>query len=381
MRKTLVFILFFLTAQAMSQSNASNESTTEWIPVQITPGELIIPIKVDGHPATAHLVNGIESNFIDKDFIDKNNIPYQKTGIGQSNTISLTLQIGGLTVNQPVSAILIQHQIRNASIDLTLGDDIFKEFVVDIDFPNKRIAFRSPGGFAPPDGITPFTFKQIGESRAAAASVEGGPLMSYWIYLGDPVPISIHQRYYTNYAILQGRAKSVRMGGGQRSPPEAIATLREVRFAGADFSQVPAVFPDDSVTGDHPDTVAGHIGLGILSRCRIIFDYSHDRLYVIPGSAAIVKAPFPKDRSGLVMRKVQNSFVVRFVCPESPAMMSGFQIGDTVLQINNQLPPSFMGMAWQSAGWSSVRATDSGITYSFMIKDGTVRKLTTTDFF
>jgi membrane-associated protease RseP (regulator of RpoE activity) len=148
-----------------------------------------------------------------------------------------------------------------------------------------------------------------------------------------------------------------------------------------DFKQIPAVLPDDSVSGPHPTEVGGHIGVGLLSRFRVIFDYTHGRIYMIPAAPSLAKAPFTKDRSGLVLRKIHDDYIVTFVCPGSPAIKAGFQPGDTVTQVNNQPLPALQGIAWQTAAWSSVQATEVGKTYSFTLKDGTVRTLTTAEFF
>jgi hypothetical protein len=382
MKRALFLTLAILTAWQVvrSQSSDRKDSSSGWLPIQIASGQLLVPVTINGQAALAHLVNSIDENYIDKDFVDRNSIPYDAP-TEKKKVAALTIQIGGLTVNQAIRAILMQHQDRTPAVDVILGDDIFKAFTIDIDFPHQRIAFHRPGGMNLVKGVAPLAFKQNGESRAVPASIEGGPPKFYWVYLGDPAPVSVYQNYFTDHAMLQGRAHSIRMGGGSRTPPEAIATVRIVNLASARFYDVPGVFPDDSVTGAHPAEVAGHIGLGILLRCRVIFDYSHDQLYVIPGSQSMVRAPFPKDRSGLAMRKVQENYVVRFVCPGSPAMKAGFQVGDTVTKVNDQPLSTFVGTAWQLVAWTSVDLTNAGTTYRFEIKDGTARKLTTADFF
>ena len=81
------------------------------------------------------------------------------------------------------------------------------------------------------------------------------------------------------------------------------------------------------------------------------------------------------------MRKVQDDYVVRYVCPGSPAMKAGFQVGDTVVRVNDQSMPAFLGTAWQTAAWGSVQLTDVGTTYRFTLKDKTVRELTTAEYF
>ena len=384
MKKVFTFILVTLIAgQAKSQSvdgpSSKSGPSSGWLPIQITTNRVLVPVTVDGHPATANLVNGITTR-IDKDFIDNNNSSFMNTP-GQQLQASLSLQFGAVTAPQPINAVLYGHQNSNPPVDIIAGDEVFKELVVDIDFPNQRIAFYHPDTFIPPAGATPLVYKQDGDSRAASASIEQGPPMFYWVYMGDPAAISVYQAYSTSHGMLQGRANSIRMGGGPRTPPETIATVNQVNLAGTEFNQVPGVFPDDSVTGAHPAEVAGHIGLGLLSRCRVIFDYSHDCLYIIPGPQAATKAPFPKDRSGLVMKKTKDDYVVRYVCPGSPAMKAGFQIGDTVIQVNNQLMPALLGTAWQTAAWGNVHLTDVGTTYIFTLKDKSVRKLTTAEYF
>lgn len=384
MKKILALILVALIArhvksQSVDGLSGKGDPSGGWIPMQVTTNRVLVPVIVNGHPATANLVNGINSR-IDKGFIDVNNISVMNTP-GSQLQASLILQFGTVTVSQPVKAVLYGHQNSNPAVDIIAGDEVFKELVVDIDFPNQRIAFYRPDTFIPPAGVTPLVYKQDGDSRAVSASIEEGATMFYWVYMGDPAPISVYQAYNTSHAMLQGRANSIRMGGGQRTPPEAIATVSKVNLAGTEFNQVPGVFPDDSVTGTHPAEVAGHIGLGLLSRCRVIFDYSHDRLYIIPGPQSAIKAPFPKDRSGLVMKKALDDYVVRYICPGSPAMKAGFQVGDTVIRVNNQSMPALLGTAWQTAAWGNVHLTDVGTTYLFTLKDKTVRKLTTAEYF
>ena len=183
-----------------------------------------------------------------------------------------------MTISEPVNADVFDHRDSTPPVDMLAGDEVLKEVIGDIAFPCRRVAFYRPDSFIPPKGVTPLGYKEDGESRAVSASIEHGPPMFYWVYMGDPAPFSVYQAYFTSHHMLQERANSIRIGGGQRTPPEAIATVSQVDLAGTEFNQVPGVFPDDSITGAHPAEVAGHIGLGLLSRSRVIFDYSHDRL-------------------------------------------------------------------------------------------------------
>jgi hypothetical protein len=384
MKKAIgLFLVALIAGRVESQSVDSISGvggrSSGWIPIQVTTNRVLVPALVNGHPATADLINSIATR-IDQGFVDDNHLASSAT-IGHSSSVSVTLQFGPVTVSQPVNAVVYGHQAPTPPMDLFAGDEVFKEFVVDIDFPNQRVNFYRPDAFTPPAGVSPLIFKQDGESRAVSVSVEDGLPMSFWVYLGDPGAISVHQRYSMSHGMLQGRTNSIRMGGGPRTPPEAVATVREVKLAGIEFNQVPGVFPDDSVTGAYPADVSGHIGLGLLSRCRVIFDYGRDRLYLIPGPRSAIAAPFPKDRSGLVLKKTQDDYVVRYVCPGSPAANAGFQVGDTVVQVNGQPMPALPGTAWQTAAWGNVQLTDVGRTYVFTLKNKAVRKLTTAEYF
>ena len=363
MNKFLVLLLVALSwAQAKSQSSG-------WIPYKLTTGQIFRPVTVNGHQVNARLVNYGKTR-VDRDLV---------TSIGLDTTKTFHIQFGKLALPQGLVVTLYQHPPNTPPFDIFLGNEPFQQWIVDIDFPNKRIAFYNPDGFTPPAGAIALTFNQYAESHAVPLRVEGGPEKSYWVFLGEPAPISIYSSYFTPRGKLQDRPSSLRMGGGQKTPPEAIATVKEVRLSDRDFTQIPGVFPDDSVTGEHPEEIAGHIGVGFCAQARVIFDYVHNRFYLVPGKPT--NKALPKDYTGLVLVKAQDDYVVKFVSPHSPAMKAGFKPGDTVIQINHQPVLAFQGIAWQAPAWRTVLDSKKGVTYTFTLKDGNILKLTTDEFF
>jgi len=222
-----LFLISFAIAQANSQSAKNhfgkNDSSGSWIPIRVTTNRILIPVMVNGHPATANLINSITTR-VDKDFIDNNHIPLLPGTFGQPRQVSLTVQIGSETISQPITATQYQHQNSSPSVDIMLGDELFKEFVVNIDFQHQRL---TPDSYFPPKNATLLAFKQNGDSRVVSASIEHGPTMFYWIYMGNPAPISVYQNYFTAHGMLKGRVNSIRMGGGQRPHPNQL--LRYVR--------------------------------------------------------------------------------------------------------------------------------------------------------
>lgn len=265
--------------------------------------------------------------------------------------------------------------------DFVLGDDVFQGLTVDIDFAHHRIAFIDTSEFRRPAGYLPLPLVTVEDSRAVPVAIEGGVPQKFDVYLGDPAPVSVYEACVAAQGLLKNKPASIRLGGGVGThPKEGVASLQYVQFGGMEFRVVPGVFPSDSVRGSTSTAVAGHIGLGLLSRFHVIFDYLHDLLYVNPYAGAVSTA-FPKDRSGLFLIESQGVYTVEFVAPESPAEKAGFKTGDTIRNIDQKPVTAYQGQAWQTAALATLRSTSPGTTFIFTLSDGQKRELHTQDYF
>jgi S1-C subfamily serine protease len=164
-------------------------------------------------------------------------------------------------------------------------------------------------------------------------------------------------------------------GGVGGFHPWTVASLSRIIFAGVDFSQVPADFAPDTLSGANSNVVVGNIGLPILARFRLIIDYSHDRLYAAPYADA-ASTPFAKDRVGMTVIKQNAELVVKFVSPGSPAEAAGFKIGDSIAMIDRK-----PAAAWTESSLDTLRYASLGTVMSITLKGGNVRKIKAADFF
>lgn len=84
-------------------------------------------------------------------------------------------------------------------------------------------------------------------------------------------------------------------------------------------------------------TFDGIIGADILSRFRVCFDYTGERLLLEPTPASF--RPFRADASGLVLRLSDDGltpFSVAFVVEASRAARAGVQVGDGLVEVNQR---------------------------------------------
>jgi hypothetical protein len=85
--------------------------------------------------------------------------------------------------------------------------------------------------------------------------------------------------------LLEGQTtQGVTVGAIGGDAPGAIAYVRQVKLGGVSFASVPALFSDTWPSASYTDRVEGLLGLGLLSQFRVIVDWPHDRLFLIPAA-------------------------------------------------------------------------------------------------
>ena len=216
---------------------------------------------------------------------------------------------------------------------------LFKHFVVDINFDSMMITL-----------IRPESFEYHGEGAEVAWKPMGfGPwCIPATLDLADgrkiSLPLLMDLGYNDQLQLWSGKENHI-------SPPEKalpaglgrniqgiptsgyVGRLPQIDIGGYEISDllVAYVSPEDSKDA----TAEAMIGLGLLSRFNLIFDYSRQRLIIAPNSR--FNDSFDYDMSGLSTRKSPDGFleIVR-VYDNSPASDAGLKIGDEIISINGR---------------------------------------------
>jgi hypothetical protein len=361
-------------------------SSTGWIPFEFWAGNRIyFPAKVNGHEVNVLLDSGASVSSIDKAYaasiglVSKGN--FAGAGSGGVETFGfingVQVQVGNLTLRDINVGAFDFTQIAEKighPLLFVLGDELFNELAVEIDFKGRRLLFRDPATVVKPAGAVEVPLVRV-KDRTVPVSVEHRPAVQFEFDLGDGSAIDIFPSYYKAQKLLENRRTSQRIGGGVGGfSPETVATLSSIDFAGVAFAQVPANFTNDTRSADNSNLILGVVGVPVLERFQLIVDYSHDRLFATPYPE--IEAPFGKDRLGIHGINKDDAIVVDFVSPGSPAQAAGLKIGDKISAIN-QSPT----IVWNEAKLRELRNQNAGTVVTLTLSGGGIRKVILADFY
>jgi hypothetical protein len=268
-------------------------------------------------------------------------------GEGEDNeaylTSALNIGIPGM-VSHDVNAAILKKDMFNLSsfagmpIDGILGYEFFSNFAVKLNFVDSTITVCKPedlrhmGKFTP----IPISIEERKPYMQANITFPNGKTVDskLVIDIGAGHPVSIENMIKNNG--LPAKSIPASLGIGLNGPIEGyLSRVNEVDIGKYKIMAVIASFPDDrkahitaSVRRD------GNLGVGILKKFDVIFDYPDNLLYLKPND--FFKEPFEHDMSGMEYYST-NDFehvVVSRVEPGSPADNLGIERGDEIVSVN-----------------------------------------------
>ncbi|ABF88131.1 hypothetical protein MXAN_6280 [Myxococcus xanthus DK 1622] len=369
---------------------AKGHHSTGFIPFEFfDENRVYIPARVNGQATQVLLDSGAEMTVVDTAYARELGLKTQgqlaAVGSGGHAQAQLAggvditlgnLRLTGLTVaviNLSEVARLIGHPLP-----VVLGKESFNQLVVDVDFPNRRVAFHDASRFkAPPRAVRLPLVESAGGQRAVQISIEGRPPIPVLFDVGNGGALSLFPAYWQQAGLLTERRSSRTLSGAVGGLRERdVATLKDIQLAGITLKDVPTVFDDAGKSISASDRLLGNLGLAVLGRFRMITDYATDTLMLVPDARAL-RQPFRKDRSGLIALPAEGRLVVKLVAPGSPAAGSGWKEGDEIIAIDGKpIGPDYAGT--ELARW---RYRAAGQTVMLTLKDGSKRRLTLRDYY
>ena len=381
--------LFARPVPPKTWSFASGAHATEWIDFDFfNDNQIFIPAQVNGSEVKVLLDSGAGISLIDSTLAKQINVEANGklpiSGVGGQATMQIASQIqirlAGLTFRHIRAGVMDLSQVSEQvgrPMPFILGKEAFNEFIIDIDFAHHRIAFQDPAAFSAPSGAVRVALGRHEDRRSVPLSVEGRSPVSFDFDLGNNGGLIVYSAYRDAVHLLDGRPQSLGLSAGVGGLIKSkIATLKSISIAGIEIAAVPTEFPDAADNAVNSDRTAGNVGLLVFSRFRLLTDYPHDALWLIP-NADHLHDPFLKDRSGLASMPAKDRLKVLMVAPGSPAEHAGFKEGAEILAVNGkQIDAGYSGS--ELSHWAHQAP---GTIVNLTLADGSVQQLTLQDYY
>lgn len=274
----------------------SNDSDSSgWIHFDFVDGKRIfIPAEVNGQRAMLLLDSGAETTVLGKDVAHGPGVACSGQigveGSGGSDAASLctgvSIRLGDATLAGVTATQMDLEAVgRNVGVPIAaiLGQEIFNSSVVDIDFKERRIAFRAFEHFRIPSGARRLALRPWSGNRVLEVSVESKPAISVFFDLGNGSALDIFPSYWKPLHMLDHRPSTTsQMGGSGGKKPVSVATVDPLLFGGVVFHNVRTNFTAEADTTENSVAVQGNLGMQVLAHFRLMTDYARDEMYVIP---------------------------------------------------------------------------------------------------
>ncbi len=376
-------LLYARPADIRAAVFTAGQNSTGWLELKIDPARgLLLPVELNGKPVLALLDSGASGSAISLDDLPGLGLKaggylYNRgasTEIVAQTVRGAEIRIGDLTLRDPAivaQAAKSMSAIRSATSALPvliLGGDAFNGLIVDLDLPNKRVAFQDAMSTQPPQGAIELPLIQNGQLRTVPVAIEGSEPAQFSVDTGYNGALQISPAFARAHNLPGSRAASaagVYEIGGYASEP--ITTLHRLEIGGVMLRDAPVELPPGWRIGDG---IGGMLGLAVLQRFRVILDFSHDKLWLVP-STQQVGAPFWREHLGIVAAQDDVGVRIMHIYPNSPAASAGLRPGDMIVRINGDpANSSNLSAAANSPTGTHVRiALDDGVEHDIALAD------------
>ena len=226
-----------------------------------------------------------------------------------------------------------------------LGYEVFKEYVIQIDYAGGTVDFHDPARYAAPtdaeivpiaiEDQAPFVRSEIlGPSGSTAARLE--------FDTGQTGALTLVRPFVDQHRLLEPGQPEVRITTGALLPGQIAATVTRVnglklgRFTLGHL--VANIAPTAEAAGLSGETV-GILGGAMLKRFAVTIDYSRNQVILVSRSEEGLAEPTEFDMSGMSLAAQgpdYREYRVRSVIDGSPAADAGVMVGDLVSGIDGK---------------------------------------------
>jgi len=388
------FVLTAVAMVALGSPTAAldvDSGQTEWIPFELHDDQHIyFRGTVNGHETDIALDTGAEVSVIDESFAQRIGIRRKKSanlrGVGGQvkayQARDVALSSGSLSVRRAKAVVVdlsMFNSVTGRPMPFMLGIEALKNVIIDIDYPNRRIAFRPGKDFDYEGSGNTVKLRRLESGRhAIEASIEGRETGWYLIDTGSGNTAYIFPQFAKHQQLLDDRAQSSEWisGGVAGLVREATVSVSQFSLGGFSLDDVPVVIPLDENIVHTKEDFDGLLGNAVLSRFRIILDYGRGLMHIEPAAGRKTQK-FSRNLIGLAAIPQGDRLSVIFVAPGSPADRAGWEKGMFVTTVNGKT-----GTATElRAMLRDLSKSDAGTRIALLDENGVERPVLTARYY
>lgn len=260
-----------------------------------------------------------------------------------------TFTIPGLAgFSQPVNiALPVRHLAPRMGQDFDgiLGSEFIKEFVVELDYQARVIRLHDKDKF---------NYTGRGESIPIKLNGAGHPIIDgevtpigsdpvkgkFVLDIGSGAALILYSPFVVEHHLLGPDLKTIKaigVGGAGGASAGRIGRVTELKIGAFKISNPMTMFSEDKEGALASSAVLGNIGAQVISKFRLLLDYSHDRIIFEPNST--FPEGFERAFSGLAMvaeGKDYRTFRITDLLDNAPAAEAGLQKDDIITAIDGK---------------------------------------------
>ena len=342
-----------------SNSNVLGPSSAVTIPFELVNRHVVIKVKVNNsRPLSFVLDTGDKFAIIDLDRAKELGLTLQGAlsagGAGSGRPTGTfvrnsTFTIAGLAgFSQPVNIAL---PVRNLAprmgqdFDGILGSEFIKEFVLELDYQARVLKLHDKDKF---------TYTGPGESIPIKLNGAGHPIIDgevtpkgsdpvkgkFVLDIGSGAALILYSPFVVEHRLLGPNLKTIRaigVGGAGGASTGRIGRVTELKIGTFKISNPTTLFSEDKEGALASSAVLGNIGAQVVSKFRLLLDYSHGRIIFEPNST--FPEGFERAFSGLAMvaeGKDYRTFRITDLLDNAPAVEAGLQKNDIITAIDGK---------------------------------------------
>ncbi|MFN5421892.1 MAG: aspartyl protease family protein [bacterium] len=319
----------------------------------LTGGIVIVHAQVNNYGDSLNFIldTGSGGISLDSSTVSKYNMPIlpsDKTikGIGGIRKVSFlynaSLQLPGLRVenlNFHVNDYSILSEVYGLKIDGIIGYSFFSRYIVKLDYDSSLLHVYSQGQYTYPENghmLSPM-FTSIPIQPVWFAD-NGNFSHRFYLDTGGGLNFLLSDRFVNDSAVLRRKRRGPFVtqaeGVGGRVNMR-LTTVRSIRVGPYRFWKVPTLLFDDQYNVLNYPFVGGLIGNDILRRFNLVINYAKQEIHIIPNTHFGDK--FDYAYTGLSMYRINDRIIVDDVVSGSPAAKAGFQAGDVIISVENNM--------------------------------------------